>query len=188
VGCAERAAGIELGGGCGGEDHAGDAAAKLEGGAAYPARRRMHDHDVSWLQRAEGREVQPGGEERLGDGGRLLERERLRDRHRLCRRNARLFRVASACQQGHHPVALPVPTGWVLDFSGDLEADGLRLAGRRRVAAESLVQVGAVHAGGAHAHDQIALAWLGIGYFGELQDFGAAGLLHDDGAHARLLL
>ena len=104
------------------------------------------------------------------------------------RRNARLFRVASACQQGHHPVALPVPAGRVLDFSGDLEPDGLRLAGRRRVAAESLVQVGAIHAGGAHADDQIALARLGIGYFGELQDFGAAGLLHDDGAHARLLL
>jgi hypothetical protein len=42
-------------------------------------------------------------------------------------------------------------------LAGDLEADGRRLARRRRIAAQPLQQVGAVHARRAHLHQQVAV-------------------------------
>ena len=50
------------------------------------------------------------------------------------------------------------------DLAGELEAgDVLRVAGRRRVEPALLHEVGAVEAGGAHAHQDLARAGLGIG-------------------------
>ena len=51
-----------------------------------------------------------------------------------------------------------------------------------------LQQIGAVHSRGVDADDQVAFARLGIRDFPDLQDLGAAGLLHHDGAHARLYI
>jgi hypothetical protein len=76
----------------------------------------------------------------------------------------------------------------MLHLAGDLEADDVGFTGRRRITAEPLQQVGAVYAGGADADDQVAFARLRIGHFRDLEDLGPARLLHDDGAHGRLLL
>ena len=65
----------------------------------------------------------------------------------------------------------------------DLQAQRVRLPRRRRIAAEALQQIGAVHAGGADAHQEIAGARPRIGDLSQLQHLGPAGGLDDDGAH-----
>src|SRR6267378_3330927 len=137
VRCSQRAASLVLCLRGGGEDHARHTAAELKRGGAHAASRRMDHHHLPGLERAELDQIEPGGEERLGNGGGFLEGEVLRNPHRLGSRYAGFLRIASPCQQRHHPVSALVRTRGVLDLSSDLETDDPRLARTRTIRSPS---------------------------------------------------
>ena len=85
--------------------------------------------------------------------------------------------VAAAREQSHHALA-------VLGLAGALEPWNVdRGAGRRRIAARALGQVGAVHAGAADLDQELALARDGIGALLDVE-----GALCDDScAHSGML-
>ena len=83
------------------------------------------------------------------------------------------------------PTAQPVtPVAERRDGAAALHPDDLGGAGRRRVEALPLQQVGAVDRGGGDRERDLARARLGVGQLGDGQDVGATGPGGDDGAHA----
>ena len=79
----------------------------------------------------------------------------------------RQLRLAAAADDRHHAVALGEALGAgpaADDLAGQLQpGDVRRRAGRRRVEAALLHHVGAVEAGGAHAHEHLAGAGHRVG-------------------------
>ena len=73
-------------------------------------------------------------------------------------RNA-IFGVAATDNQSHHPVA-ELPAFDIgterRDLAGNLESRNVRRAGRRRIEAHALHDIGTVHAGGGHLYENFA--------------------------------
>ena len=143
----------------------------------------MHHDHLARGQPAQHDQVEPGGEERLGNGGGLREAQAARDGHRLRRGHASQLRVATPREQRHHAIAAPEWRGRLQHLAGDLQAQDVRFARGRRIASHPLQQIGAVHARCTHAHQQVSLARPGIGDLGQLQHLGPTRGLDDDGAH-----
>jgi len=107
----------------------------------------VHERAATRGEPSEVEEIEEGGEEDLGKRGRLFERERLGDTHRRPRVHDGLLRVAPAREERHRSLPDP-PAG---DSGADLGHDARALqpedrgsAGRRRVEALTLQEVGAI--------------------------------------------
>src|SRR5206468_2740195 len=104
--------------------------------------------------------------EDLGHAARLVERQRLGDRREHPLVDDRQLALPAATDYPHHPVAelealRRRPAAY--DLPGELQAgDVLRRAGRRRIVAGDLVDVGAVEPGGPRAHEHLAVPRLRI--------------------------
>ena len=111
-----------------------------------------------------------GGED-LGDAAGVDPVQRVGYRHELALVHRAQLSLATAADDRHHAVALGETLGAGAardDLAGELETrDVGRRAGRRRVVAGPLVDVGAVEAGGAHAHEHLAGAGLRVGVLGD---------------------
>src|SRR5690606_9272490 len=109
-----------------------------------------------------------------------------RDRQQLRRGHGDLLRVPAAREQRAHLVA-DLPALDTLaergDPAGALEPDDVRRAGRRRVVALPLQQVGAVDRARHHVDDDLARARDGVRDLGPLQHFRAARFPHRDRMH-----
>ena len=69
------------------------------------------------------------------------------------------------------------------NFAGDFQPRQVGGVGRRRVLAQALLHVRAVHARGGHLDEDLVRLWYGIGAFGRNQDFRTAGLADLDAFH-----
>ena len=132
----------------------------LRGRGADSAADGVDQHPLPRLQAAAGDQRVPGGEKGLGNGGRLDERERLGNGQHFVLVDDDRFGVGAAADQAHDPVAR-TPAGGArpqrLDFAGVLEAGNVGgPAGRRRIVAAALMDVGAVEPGGADPDPDLA--------------------------------
>jgi hypothetical protein len=128
------------------------------------------------------------GEERLGDGGGLDERQALRHAHGARGRHRDLLGVTAAGEQGHRAVAATpaVDAGPDLgDLAGALETENGGRTGRRRVLPLPLQQVGAVEGGGGDAEHELAVTRHRGGDFGDAEHALVARTVDHDGAHGR---
>ena len=136
-------------------DGGGDARARhlaeLDGGHADAAGGAVDEQALAGAQPGLGEERVVGGGEDLGHAARGLPVELLGDRHRGALVDDRELGLAAAGDDRHHAVAglEALDAGAALDdLARQLEAgDVLRRAGRRRVAALELHDVGAVEPG-----------------------------------------
>ena len=116
------------------------------------------------------------------------DRQRRRHRHRLGVLRDAILRVAAAGDQRHHLVAELVLGRACAErdhFAGDFEAGQVAGAGRRRIGAGALRDVGTVDAGGHHLDQDFAGAGHGNAAGFRQQHFGAAGLADADDGHLR---
>jgi DNA polymerase-4 len=79
--------------------------AQLDGGGADPAGRGMDQHGLPAGQVAPGHQGVVGGEKRLRNGRRVVERQMVRHRHRFQLVHRRELGVGAAADQSHDPVA-----------------------------------------------------------------------------------
>ncbi len=108
----------------------------------------------------------------LGQGGGVGEVEAFGDGQGVAGVDHGVLGVAAAAQQGADLVAgLPASRSGH-DLAGDLQAQGDRRAGRRRVEPQALQQVRTVDAGGTHADQDLARARLGAGHGFRTQRIG----------------
>ena len=157
-------------------DGRGDAGAghhaELDRGHADAARRAVDEQALADGQAGLGEERVVGGGEDLGDAARGGPVELVRDGHRGALVDDGELGLAAAGDDRHHAVAgLEAADAAAAgdDLARELEAgDVLRRAGRGRVVAGELHQVGAVEARGADADEQLAVLGLGIGAVGDL--------------------
>jgi hypothetical protein len=99
------------------------------------------------------------GENRLGQGGGVNHVEAVGDGQGVAGVDHGVLGVAAAAQQGADLVADLPASGAPFsdhDLAGDLQAQGHRRAGRRRVITQALQQVRAVHAGGGDLDQDLA--------------------------------
>ncbi len=161
---------------------------QLEGCGPHPAPDRVDQQPLAGRQTALGEQSVMGGDEDLGDGGGLGEREVLRYGHRIPLRHHDQLGVPAAAHQAHRPLTrLPElhPFAHRLHLPGILEAgdvDGP--ARRRRIQAPPLKQVRPVHAGCLHAYPDLARPRPAGLNRSQLQHLGATGR----GDHRRLHL
>jgi hypothetical protein len=143
-----------------GHQHAGaELAPELDGEGAHARGRGGDEHAAAVPEAPFVDEVRPRGEGGLRQGRGGGEVETPRDRHELPDGHGHLLTVAAAGQQRHHAVAAAPAVdalAHVLDLARALQPGDLALAGRRRVEAADLEQVGAVQGAGAHPHQHLA--------------------------------
>ena len=172
-----------------GDDHLGtEGLGELDRHGADAGRAAMDQQCLAGLQCPALEHIVPHRHQGLRGGAGLLHRERRRHRHRLGVLRQAILRVAAARDQRHHLVAEPVLAGVGSDrnhFARDLEAGQIAGAGRRRIAARSLRDIGTVHPGCGHPDQDFVRARrrysAGLGY----QHVGAAGLADADDGHLR---
>ena len=135
--------------------------AELDRGHADAARGAVDEQALAGPQAGLGEERVVGGREDLGHAARGLPVELLGHRHGGALVDDRELGLAAAGDDRHHAVAdlEALHARTALDhLAGQLEAgDVLRRAGRRRIAALELLDVGAVEPGAAHAHEQVGV-------------------------------
>ena len=123
-------------------------------------------------------------EDGLGQARGLDEIQPGRDRQGVARVADGVFGIAAAAQQRADPVAGLPPPGADHDLASHLEPEGLGRTGRRRIEAHALDDVRAVHPGGLHPDQDLALRRLRPGDPDGLQRLGGAlPALHGDGGH-----
>jgi hypothetical protein len=116
----------------------------------------MNQKRLANLERAMFEHIGEDREHGLGQGGGVGEVETLRDGQGVAGVDHGVLGVAAAAQQGADLVAgLPASRSGH-DLAGDLQAQGGRRAGRRRVEAQALQQVRTVHPGRPHADQDLA--------------------------------
>src|SRR5690606_19338635 len=104
----------------------------------------------------------------------------------LAGRDGDALGVAAAGQQRADLVALRQVRHALADGrddAGALQPEHLGRAGRRRIVALALQEVGAVDAGGGDLDDDLAGSGLGRGDVGDDEALGSSGLFHDHGSH-----
>jgi len=184
--CAELAAEVELVGRPGrGEDASPDGLGVLDGEGADAAGAAV-DQDRLTLAEVHVVEVREDGGRHLDQPGCADQVHPGRWRDNLTGRHAHQFGVATAGEQGDALVA-GAPAGDVVpyrfDDAGDLQADHVADAGRGRIVALALQQVGAVDPGCPDADDHLAPRGHGPGSVAEGQVLGPAGGGDGDNAH-----
>ena len=159
--------------------------AELHAGGAHAAGGAVHEQALAGAQAGLREERVVGGGEDLGHAAGLGPAQAAGDGHELALVHGGQLGLPAAADDGHHAVALgealgPGPAR--RDLAGELEpGDVGRRAGRRRVVAGALVDVGAVEPGGAHADEDLARPGLGVGVLGD-DDLAVA---DGGGAHGR---
>ena len=143
----------------------------------------MDDRDLALRKTAEHHQIEPRGKERLGNGRRLDEAQLLRHAHRLPGGYACELGISAAGDERHDAVATPEGPARFDDLARELQPQNLGLAARRRVAPETLEEVGPIHSRRANADQQIARTRLRIGRLADLQHLRSTERLHEDGAH-----
>ena len=99
-----------------------------------------------------------------------------------------VFGVTPAAQQGRDPIARAPPAGVVDRLARCLKAQGFGSAGRRRIEAAPLQQVGSVDPGRPHPDQQLAVGRDGTVRFDPFQRLGRSlAAVDDDGVHAGLV-
>ena len=139
----------------------------------------MYEQGLAGPQPGHVDDVGPDRTGDLGQGAGLGQADRGRLRQQVCRGYGDLLRVPAATEQGAHLVA-GTPVGHVVgdgpDGAGALQTRVRRRAGRWRVEALALEEIGPVDGGGGHVDQYLAGAQFGIGYLGPTQDLGTAWL------------
>ena len=135
----------------GDDDLGAEGLGELDRHGADAGRAAMDQQRLAGLQRAALEHVVPDRHQRFRDGAGFLHRQRRRHRHRLGVLRDAILRVAAAGHQRHHLVADLVPVRAASDrdhFARDFKAGQVAGAGRRRIGAGALRDVGPVDAGG----------------------------------------
>ncbi len=130
-------------------------------------------------------QVRPDGEIGFGQAGGGDEIETLGDRQALAGGRDAIFGVAGADDERADSVARLPPAAAGHHLTGDFEAHDRRRAGRHRVAAEPLEDVGPVDAGGVDPDQHLAGAGRRHRARDRHQHLGAAGGGGVDGGHRR---
>src|SRR5262249_6501676 len=132
-------------------------------------------------------EVGEGGEEGLRERRRLLVAHRLRDRQHRAMMDDDVCGVAATSEESHDALATceAAHGGAALhDGPGALEAENRGGAGRRRIEALALEEIGPVHGGRRHADAELLRSERRRGRLAEGEDVLIARLANQDGAHA----
>ena len=160
----------------------------LDGGDADPRGGAVDEQGLARLQGSVLEDVGPDREDGLGKAGGLGQGQSVGDGKRVPGVDDGVLGVAAAAQQGADPVAGPPASCAPDHLPGDLQAQGVRRAGGRGIAAHALQEVGPVDPGRRDADQDLALAGFRAGKAGRLQGLGAAAsALHGDGRHHRLV-
>ena len=150
-------------------------------------RAAMDQQRLSGGQMSALEDIGPDGEEGFGHGCRLDHAKPCGDRQRIAFMGEAEARIAAAGHQGADRVAGRVARGPRAagdHDSRDLEPGNiLRRAGRRRIFALPLRDIGPVHAGGLHRDQDLPVAWHGDRALRGDKDLGAAGRGDHDGGH-----
>ena len=161
---------------------------KLDRHGADAGRAAMDQERLAGLKPAAFEHVVPDRHQGFRDGAGFLDRQRGRHCHGLGVLRDAILRVAAARDQRHHLVAELVPAGAGADrddFACNFKAGQIAGAGRRRVRAGSLRDVGPVDAGSRDLDQDFARP--GAGHragFGQ-KYLWAAGLADGDHGHLR---
>ncbi len=124
----------------------------------------MDETGFAWLQVSDIEDVRPDGEDCLRQGRRLDEAQALGDRQGMTGVGAGILGIAAARKQGGDRIALAPAQRALPDLShlaGDLQTHGLGRARRRRIVAQPLEHVGAVHPGRLHRDQDLPGTGLG---------------------------
>lgn len=180
---------FQLGGGARGTGGDGPPSpSQVQEGDTNATRDRVNQHVLAFacshlLEGIERREVG------FGHCRRLFKRPAVRNGNELRTRHRDELRVCATGEQGHHAIAgLPfshiAPDG--LDDARRFQAwDIGRHAGRRRIATQSLEDIGTVHTGSGYPEQHLVSRRNGRGHGGQLQRVRAAGSRDTDCAHGR---
>jgi len=147
----------------------------------------VHQQRLPGLQVGEQVDVGPDGARGLHQPARVDQVQPVRHRHHLPGGDRDPLRVTATGQQRADPVASrPAghPRAQLGDGAGNLQAEVLRRARRRRVGAFPLQQVGAVDPGRGNVHDELTGAGDRIRDLLPGQLIGTTGGPHDDCMHA----
>ena len=184
---AEAQAGLAFGGRAGGREHPGAARmGELDGGEADPAAAAMDERGLPRREPAVPEEIGPDREIGLGQRGGAERVVAAGPGQALRRRGDRVFRVAAAVHERADPVTrrkLPGIFAPVHDRARHFEADMRARAGRRRILALALGDIGAVHAGRLDPDQHLVGPRPRHGPGRRAQHFGAAGALGLDEGH-----
>ncbi len=186
VGAEAEAAHALVVGASGDDHHPADRLDQDDRGGAYAAAAAVDQHTAAGAQTGEAKHRKEHRQERLRESGSFLEWHQLGDGHHAAGGDHHLLGVAAAGEQRHRPIArLPAahPGARLHHLAGALESEDLGGAGRGRVLALALQQVGAVEGGGKHAQAQLAAAESRRHDLAEPQDALVAGLVEDDRLH-----
>ncbi|MGY3404272.1 hypothetical protein ACVWZV_000385 [Bradyrhizobium sp. GM5.1] len=118
----------------------------------------------------------------------FLDRQRRRHAHRLTVLRDAVLRITATGDQRHHLVTDLVPLGVAADghhFAGDFEAGQVAGAGRRRIGAGALRDIGPVDAGGLHLDQDLVGAGLRQRPLFRHQHLRSAGFRDGDHGHLR---
>ena len=127
-------------------------------GGRDPAAAAVQQHGLAVLEAGVQEQVHVGGDVGFADAGRFREAHALGNPHDVARVSRRELGVAAAAEQREHPLAsLETGDAWsdVLDDPGRFEPEHRRLAGRRRVVALALDDIGPVHRRRRHADQHL---------------------------------
>ncbi len=138
------------------------------------------------LRSAAVEDVGPDREERLGDRSRFGQREAGWHREGGAIVDGAILGIAAAGYQRRHVIADGKRGDGLTagdDFAGDLQAENIGDAGRRRIAAAALRDVRPIDAGRCHLDQDLVGSWHRRRALHHLQHLGTAWLAGDDGGH-----
>jgi hypothetical protein len=159
----------------------------LDGGGADAAAHCVDQDPLAPRQACPGDQRVIGREECLGDRRGLSELELNRHRKDFVLVRHDIFRVSSAADQPHHPVA-DVPAAGIgpqcLDLAGIFQPRNIgRRSRRSRIMATPLIDIGAVEPRGLDPHPHLVEPGLRGRDIPQLDDFVTTGAGVDDSSH-----
>ena len=153
-----------------------------------PLRATVDEQLLTVLELAHHEHVRPHRAGDLHQCGRLDEGDAERHGGHLAGRHRDVLGIAAAAEQRADLLAgMQIGDAFADggDLAGALQAENVTGTGRRVVEAPALHQVRAIEPGRDHPDQHLAGPGLGLGQVDDLEGFDPAGVLDDDGTHAR---